>query len=228
MKRLILSLVASAAAFTAVPAQAVAILPGSSDLIFTPFASISGTQGSELATTTVSDTALTFAGLMRSAVYRNTLGTLDFYYQVTRTGPGTVANQMIDAFTAASFGGFSVDGFVSALDPDNGGLFLAANNPPASTTTTGRSITGITLQTNFGLNGLTDTETSATYIFRTDATAFTQGTFGVINGSTFSGVAFAPTVAAVPEPATWAFMLLGFGLIGSALRRRRETVFSAV
>lgn len=29
---------------------------------------------------------------------------------------------------------------------------------------------------------------------------------------------------AVPEPATWAFMILGFGLIGGALRRRKATV----
>ncbi len=31
-------------------------------------------------------------------------------------------------------------------------------------------------------------------------------------------------VAAVPEPATWAFMIFGFGLVGSALRRRRKSV----
>ena len=29
-------------------------------------------------------------------------------------------------------------------------------------------------------------------------------------------------VAAVPEPATWALMILGFGIVGSALRRRRR------
>ena len=31
-----------------------------------------------------------------------------------------------------------------------------------------------------------------------------------------------PPVAAVPEPATWAFLVAGFGGIGAALRRRRE------
>jgi hypothetical protein len=31
------------------------------------------------------------------------------------------------------------------------------------------------------------------------------------------------TVSAVPEPGTWAMMLLGFGAIGWSLRRREET-----
>ena len=39
------------------------------------------------------------------------------------------------------------------------------------------------------------------------------------------GVAFAPTlapaVASVPEPAMWGMMMLGFGVAGSAMRRRR-------
>ena len=29
---------------------------------------------------------------------------------------------------------------------------------------------------------------------------------------------------AVPEPATWAMMMLGFGAMGASLRRRRDTV----
>jgi len=32
---------------------------------------------------------------------------------------------------------------------------------------------------------------------------------------------FTPTLAGVPEPATWAMMICGFGLAGSALRQRR-------
>ena len=34
---------------------------------------------------------------------------------------------------------------------------------------------------------------------------------------------FSPSTAAVPEPSTWAMMLLGFGAIGWVLRRRKRT-----
>ena len=34
----------------------------------------------------------------------------------------------------------------------------------------------------------------------------------------------APTISAVPEPATWATMMLGFGLAGAAIRRRKTAV----
>ena len=220
MKRLMLSLVATAAAFAAVPAQAVVLDPGTSGLKFDAF--VPATQGTRLAFTTVSGQALTFSTTMLSAVYLNTLGTLDFYYQIFQTGAGSTGkNQMIDQFTAADFSGWMVDGFVSAADPDGAGAFVAVNNPPSSTTSTGRSSTGVTVQTDFGTNGLTQGENSATYIFRTNATTFGAGTFGIIDGSTFSGVAFAP-ISPVPEPATWGLMLAGFGIVGSAMRRRQS------
>jgi hypothetical protein len=37
-------------------------------------------------------------------------------------------------------------------------------------------------------------------------------------------LSLAQTTGAVPEPATWAMMILGFGVVGGALRRRRQTV----
>lgn len=79
-------------------------------------------------------------------------------------------------------------------------------------------------------------------------TVATAGTysirFGVTNigdsayqsGLAFSGLALdgtavdtgggsgAPTPGAVPEPATWAMMVMGFGLIGSGMRRRKAMV----
>jgi len=41
-----------------------------------------------------------------------------------------------------------------------------------------------------------------------------------------SGIAFefTPLSAAVPEPATWALMIMGIGFAGAAMRRRRQTV----
>jgi hypothetical protein len=49
-----------------------------------------------------------------------------------------------------------------------------------------------------------------------------QGTPGTQNGSLSGNVAFT-AAAAVPEPGTWAMMLLGFGAIGYSMRRRRST-----
>lgn len=190
-----------------------------------------GTQGTFLASQSFTGQAFTFAATFNQAVYLNSLGTLDFYYQVVRNGAGSISNQEIRSFTVSDFGSYLVDAFASGPDPDGAGLFVVAKNPTladgtasGSTTTFGRSPSGSVLTTEFGANGLTGTENSATYIFRTNATAYNlTGTFGVIDGSTLQGLTFQP-VGAVPEPATWAMMLVGFGAMGFSLRRRRKTL----
>ncbi len=40
-------------------------------------------------------------------------------------------------------------------------------------------------------------------------------------------IPFAPPTSAVPEPATWAMMITGFGLAGAAMRRRRGALAAA-
>src|SRR5438309_4357233 len=54
----------------------------------------------------------------------------------------------------------------------------------------------------------------------------TSGTFNLStyfpNNSGWSHIDFYDTSGPVPEPATWAMMLFGFGAIGFALRRRRS------
>jgi hypothetical protein len=57
---------------------------------------------------------------------------------------------------------------------------------------------------------------------------FNQSSNGLYRVNTFSpgssnfvNATSSPAAAAVPEPTTWAMMLLGFGAVGFALRRRR-------
>ena len=57
-----------------------------------------------------------------------------------------------------------------------------------------------------------------------DTLSFTNLTGGPNEGILLDAV----SVAAVPEPATWAMMLLGFGAIGFAMRRRRSPPLAQV
>jgi hypothetical protein len=61
------------------------------------------------------------------------------------------------------------------------------------------------------------------------ATGF-DSTPGLFRFSTQGGnmVTFSATTTAVPEPATWALMLLGFGGIGLAMRRRRRPALAQI
>lgn len=201
------------------PASAAVLFPGSSNAAFTAF-DVS-TQGTRLDWKEIQGIALTFTGDLRAAVYRNTLGTLDFYYQVQRTAGGEIASDDIRSITAANFSTFDVDAMFSNADLDGSGLFTAANNNGGIGTANRNSsggVIGINLDSAAALSG---TETTATYIFRTSARAYSdRGTFGVSDGATFSGRAFQPI--AVPEAGPWAMLLFGFAGVGSALRRRRD------
>jgi hypothetical protein len=218
---------AAGAAVCMVPisAEAAQVFPGNG--IGGPGATIDlfdgTTRGALLAYSETLGSALTFAATFRSAVYRNTGGTLDFYFQVARTGAGTTGDNAIQAFTASAFDSFDTFAFRDGSDFDGAGGFLAAGNPGTFTSSANRSFDGNVLGVNFVSNNLIGTENSTTYIFRTNALDFTAGTFGIIDGSTLQGPTFAPTGdtrSPVPEPATWAMMLIGFGFIGAAIRRK--------
>ena len=227
MTRYILAGVAAAALGTVtMSANAAVLVAGTTGV--GPTAGVPAGQGTLLASQVTSGQAFTFAATFNQAVYRNTAGTLDFYFQVLRTGAGVISSQEIRSFTVGDYGAYLVDGYASGTDPDGAGLFIAANNPTlangtpsGSTTTFGRSPSGSVVTVEFGANGLTGNQNSATYIFRTNAMTFDNfGTFGVIDGSTLQGLTYQPT-GAVPEPATWGLMILGFGMIGAAARSRK-------
>jgi hypothetical protein len=47
------------------------------------------------------------------------------------------------------------------------------------------------------------------------------------NGGTGDSLGVTSISAAVPEPASWALMITGFGLVGGALRSRRKVALTA-
>ncbi len=92
----------------------------------------------------------------------------------------------------------------------------------------GLPVTIGTSQGNFTVN--TATTQTLTFFGLTSDTAFTSFTIGgVPNPAGFSpsivldNLSFgsANVTAPVPEPATWAMMLVGFGMVGAAVRRRQ-------
>jgi hypothetical protein len=72
------------------------------------------------------------------------------------------------------------------------------------------------LNEDYSLNTLLD---AGTYTLTIEGTRGTTGSFG-------GNVAF--TAAAVPEPATWGMMLLGFGAVGFAMRRRKQPALAQI
>lgn len=88
----------------------------------------------------------------------------------------------------------------------------AANNPPFNTTPPHFE--------DFSRRG---EPTAANPLITWNATLFLVSDDGEHNLTVYDGVQWGweSTYQEVPEPATWAIMLLGFGLLGVAMRRRR-------
>ena len=71
------------------------------------------------------------------------------------------------------------------------------------------------------LEGITFTQGDYQLRFNIGSTAYTGLATVVDQGRRITAISFAPAAAAVPEPATWAMMLIGLGAVGFAMRRRR-------
>ena len=72
--------------------------------------------------------------------------------------------------------------------------------------------------TTTGFFGFTSTDPFASVLFRTGNQEGIAETYNI------SSLQFGGTTAAVPEPGTWAMLLLGFFAVGGALRRSRKAV----
>lgn len=109
------------------------------------------------------------------------------------TGVNVTAGQNYVAFLSTYYTSSTGSAQVSSCNVFVGGpACVAANSTPGL----GRAITGVVTGAN--LNELN----------------FSQ----IVNGS--QDLTFSATIAAVPEPASWMMMIGGFGMLGTAMRRR--------
>ena len=80
---------------------------------------------------------------------------------------------------------------------------------------------------NLGFRFFNESTNAVNFGYLTMTTNGPTGFPATVNGWTFENSGGAITVpdavAAIPEPATWAMMMLGFGFMGAAMRRTRAT-----
>ena len=74
---------------------------------------------------------------------------------------------------------------------------------------------------HFGTQPDAGTENNISAFWLVNVGATPTHTITITNGKGVSNAAIYGFGAAVPEPGTWAMMLLGFGAIGVSIRRRR-------
>jgi hypothetical protein len=156
-------------------------------------------------------------GDLNEAVYKEGGGSLDFAYQISLTSAGATGD--VADFTVADVTGVTTDVGRTASLPQ----FLSSTNLLKAAT---RSSDGSTL-TFYAPTPVAAGIVSDIAVVRTDATTFDEfGSVTVSNGKSggifgLSGT-FEPidpgvdTTASVPEPSTWAMMLIGFASLGLA------------
>jgi hypothetical protein len=85
----------------------------------------------------------------------------------------------------------------------------------------------------FGIFGLIDATGPQLYTGTQEAPVFNLGTFqtaAFFDGQAGNGtlvISEVPFVNDVPEPASWAMLIAGFGLVGATMRRRRNDAVAA-
>lgn len=232
MRRILTLALAAAAVATASPAMAAAIINGDGSVTFNGNAgsntvnlAYNGLAGNPKAVTPG------LSGLMALTLSSVSGNVYNFSYTLQNTS--TVAGTRISGF------GFNVDplAYLTGVTPGSGDIFdlttLSANfasigadvclnggpgNCPESNPANSLGF-GATTSGSFALtfNPTQNSITLSNFLDRYQGFSTTN-----VNQQTVTSAIGVGTSSAVPEPATWAMMLLGFGGIGMAMRRGRK------
>jgi hypothetical protein len=156
-----------------------------------------------------------------AAVFRNSAGFLDFYYQVRNIS----AENLVHRLTGSGFSGFLtdvwyvLDGGLVPCSACPGGSFETGTQDPLTFDRDGLGeVLGFNFPTpDFEVN---PGEASLLLLIRTNATAYGPGFVSVINSGSFTDDAFEPAAVQVPD-FTSSLLLFGIGLIGTGAMRRK-------
>ena len=205
---------------TVATAPGVTVVPG-----LVPTGTAPGTLVASLSSPFTS-TLGTTAGTIVSAVYRESGGTLDFYYQVTNntTAPncGTAGKPMCDPISRETDTNFMA--FITALGFRTDGASLGGSDPFVNGTvppvTGDRNSVGDVIGFSFNppdTAKIQPGQISNVLVISTNATNFTTGNASVIDGGVTTVASFEPA-SAVPEPAS--FLFVGGALLAISRIRR--------
>jgi hypothetical protein len=154
----------------------------------------------------------------------SSLGALTYSFS-TGAGLGGVVTNVYNSFSGNSLAAKQVAGPLSNAD------FFYNNESVTVTFPTAVTAVGIFSNTNLPISASLSTASGgAVTVFTTYDTA-TFGFLGLTSSTPFTSATFTSSTynipeieygAAVPEPATWALMLIGVGGLGAGLRSRRK------